>query len=158
MHPASELGLSFQPGVVESGYLSWARLPELLPVSFPGVKTSRDDVVVDIDKERLVSRMEQYFDPELGDAEIRAIMPTAMTSVGGFDARKTRRFLIQRGFKPENIVRIVTGRLTFVGFIGSWRPHYSIGSAKNISRRCLRGTSGSAPDSTIVKTPSISHK
>jgi predicted helicase len=105
LHPALELGFSFQPGAVESGYLSWPLLPELFPVSFPGVKTSRDDVVVDIDKERLVSRMKQYFDDELGDAEVRAIMPTAMTSTAGFDARKTRRHLVQRGFKPENIVR-----------------------------------------------------
>jgi hypothetical protein len=105
LHPPLELGLPFQPAAIESNYLSWPLLPELFPVSFPGVKTSRDDVVVDIDKERLVSRMEQYFDPELGDAEIRAIMPSAMTSVGGFDARKTRRYLVQRGFRPENIVR-----------------------------------------------------
>ena len=105
LHPALELGLPFQPGAVESNYLSWPLLPELFPVSFPGVKTSRDDVVVDVDKERLISRMKQYFDPELGDAEIRAIMPTAMTSTARFDARKTRRYLVQRGFKPENIVR-----------------------------------------------------
>ena len=100
-----ELGLPLQRAAVESNYLSWPLLPELFPVSFPGVKTSRDDVVVDVDKERLVNRMEQYFDPELGESEIRAIMPTAMTSTARFDARKTRRYLLQRGFKPENIVR-----------------------------------------------------
>jgi len=105
LHPALELGLPFQPGVFESGYLSWPLLPELLPVSFPGVKTSRDDVVVDVDKERLVSRMRQYFDPDLGDADIRAIMPTATASTAGFDPKKIRRYLVQRGFKPENIVR-----------------------------------------------------
>ena len=105
LHPALELGLPFQPGAVESNYLSWPLLPELFPVSFPGVKTSRDDVVVDIDKERLLSRMKQYFDPELADSEIRAIMPTAVRSTARFDAKKTRRYLVQRGFKPENIVR-----------------------------------------------------
>ncbi|MGH7935153.1 MAG: type ISP restriction/modification enzyme, partial [Candidatus Binataceae bacterium] len=105
LHPALELGLPFTPALADSDYLSWPRLPELFPVSFPGVKTSRDDVVVDIDKERLIGRMEQYFDRELGDAEVRAIMPAAMTSTARFDARKTRRYLIQRGFKPENIVR-----------------------------------------------------
>jgi hypothetical protein len=105
LHPALELGLPFQPGAVESNYLSWPLLPELFPVSFPGVKTSRDDVVVDVDKDRLINRMKQYFDPQLGDAEIRALMPTAMTSTARFDAKKTRRYLVQRGFKPENIVR-----------------------------------------------------
>ena len=105
LHPALELGLPFQTGAVESNYLSWPLLPELFPVSFPGVKTSRDDVVVDIDKERLISRMKQYFDPELGDAEIRALMPSAMTNTARFDARKTRQYLVKRGFRPENIVR-----------------------------------------------------
>ncbi len=80
-------------------------LPELFPVSFPGVKTSRDDVVVDTDKKRLMSRMKEYFDPEVGDSEIRAIMPTVMVSTARFDARKTRRYLAKRGFKPENVVR-----------------------------------------------------
>jgi hypothetical protein len=103
--PALELGLSFQPGVVASGYLSWPRLPELFPVSFPGVKTSRDDVVVDIDKERLISRMKQYFDPELSDSEVRAIMPSVMTNTSGFDSKKIRRYLVDRGFRPEYIVR-----------------------------------------------------
>ncbi len=105
LHPALELGLPFQPGAVSSGYLSWPLLPELFPVSFPGVKTSRDDVVVDIDKERLINRMTQYFDPELSDADVRALMPSAMTDAARFDAKKTRRYLVQRGFKLENIVR-----------------------------------------------------
>jgi predicted helicase len=95
LHPALELGLPFQPGAVESNYLSWPLLPELFLVSFPGVKTSRDDLVVDIDKERLLSRMEQYFDPELGDAEIRAIMPSAMTSAG---AGRELRHREKKGF------------------------------------------------------------
>ncbi len=100
-----ELGLPFRPSVVSSGYLSWPLLPELFPVSFPGVKTSRDDVVVDIDRERLINRMKQYFDPEISDADIRAIMPTAMTDAAGFDARKARRYLLARGFQPNRVVR-----------------------------------------------------
>jgi hypothetical protein len=105
LHPALELGLSFQPGIIEITYFTWPLLPELFPVSFPGVKTSRDDVVVDVDKARLINRMKQYFDSELSDSDVRAIMPTAMTSTARFDARKTRQFLLHRGFKPENIVR-----------------------------------------------------
>jgi len=103
--PALGLGLPFRPSIVASGYLSWPLLPELFPASFPGVKTSRDEVVVDIDRERLVERMEQYFDPELSDADVRTIMPTAMTDATRFKARETRRYLVRRGFKPEKIVR-----------------------------------------------------
>jgi hypothetical protein len=66
--PPLELGLPFRPSTVAAGYLSWPLLPELFPVSFPGVKTSRDDVVVDIDLERLMDRMENYFDPNLSDS------------------------------------------------------------------------------------------
>ena len=105
LHPTLELGLPFQPSVIETNYLSWPLLPELFPVSFPGVKTSRDEFVVDIDKQRLISRMKQYFDPEIGDTEVRATTPTAMTSAARFDAKKTRQYLVKRGFKPENIVR-----------------------------------------------------
>jgi hypothetical protein len=105
LQPAMELGLSFQPGAVGSGYLAWPRLPDLFPVSFPGVKTSRDDVVVDIDKDRLIERMKKYFDAALSDSEVREVMPTAMTSTARFDAKKTRRYLIERGFNPENVVR-----------------------------------------------------
>ena len=103
--PAIELGLSFQSGAVDSDYLAWPPLPELFPVSFPGVKTSRDDVVVDIDRGRLVNRMAQYFDPEVSDADIRTVMPAAVTSTARFDAKRSRRYLIQRGFYSENIVR-----------------------------------------------------
>jgi hypothetical protein len=105
VRPALELGLSFRPGAVEIGYLSWPLLPELFPVSFPGVKTSRDDVVVDIDRERLIDRMKEYFDPKLSDADIRTIMPGAMAETARFDAKKTRRYLVGRGFKPEKVVR-----------------------------------------------------
>jgi hypothetical protein len=63
LRPALELGLPFRPSAVASDYLSWPALPDLFPVSFPGVKTSRDDVVEDVDRERLIDRMTQYFDP-----------------------------------------------------------------------------------------------
>jgi predicted helicase len=105
LHPALALGLPFRPSVVTSGYLSWPALPDLFPKSFPGVKTSRDEVVVDIDRERLLARMKQYFDADLSDADVRAIIPTAMTNATRFNAREIGRYLLQRGFKPKNIVR-----------------------------------------------------
>ena len=93
--------MPFAPAQTDANYLTWPLLTDLFPVSFPGVKTSRDDLVVDIDKDRLVSRMEQYFDSELSDAEIKAILPTAMTNAAGFDARKTRRYLAQPATAPN---------------------------------------------------------
>jgi hypothetical protein len=102
--PEIALGLPFAPAQVEAAYLSWPLLTELFPTSFPGVKTSRDDVVVDIDKGRLVLRMEQYFDPEISHEEMRQIAPGAMASTARFQAEQTRDYLRKRLFKTEYIV------------------------------------------------------
>ncbi len=104
VRPSMPLGLPFAPSRVEASYLSWPLLPELFPVSFPGVKTSRDDVVVDIDREKLVARMKAYFDPEISSQEMSQISPRAMQDAARFSARETRRYLLKRGFKPEYVV------------------------------------------------------
>lgn len=103
--PALGLGLPFLPAQVEANYLAWPLLPDLFPVSFPGVKTSRDDVVVDIDRDRLVRRMSQYFDPQVSHDEMRRIAPRAMDSTPRFNAETTRDQLRRRGFLPQNIMR-----------------------------------------------------
>jgi len=77
----------------------------MFPVSFPGVKTSRDDVVVDIDKDRLIARMEKYFDPAVSHEQMRDIAPGAMEDSADFQARETRDYLRNRGFLSENVVR-----------------------------------------------------
>ena len=103
--PPLDLGLPFAPAQVTAGYLQWPLLPELFPVSFPGVKTSRDDVVVDVDRGRLVKRMEQYFDLNISHEEMRRISPGAMTSTARFKADPVRDQLRKRGFLPNNIAR-----------------------------------------------------
>ncbi len=69
------------------------------------MKTSRDDVVVDIDRDQLVQRMEDYFDPKLSHEEIRRCTPQAMADTSTFKAEQTREILMKRGFKPEYVVR-----------------------------------------------------
>lgn len=103
--PVLGMGLSMMPGQVTTGYLNWPLLPDLFPASFPGVKTSRDDVVVDIDRDRLVKRMQQYFDPKINHNQMREISPSAMTSTGRFKAEEVRDQLVKREFLPNNIVR-----------------------------------------------------
>ena len=103
--PAPGMGLSFMAGQVASGYLAWPALTDVFPVSFPGVKTSRDDVVVDIDRDRLVKRMKQYFDRMISDEQMRAIASSAMASTKRFQAGTVRRQLLKRGFLSENVVR-----------------------------------------------------
>jgi hypothetical protein len=104
LKPPLELGLPFVPAQVGSGYLAWPLLTDLFPISFPGVKTSRDDVVVDIDRERLIERMKLYFDPEVSHEELRRVCPSAMTSTAGFHAQAVRDRLRERGFLLDNIV------------------------------------------------------
>jgi hypothetical protein len=104
LEPVMELGLPFKPRALVSDYLSWPLLPQLLPVSFPGVKTSRDDVVVDVDRDRLEARMRRYFDPAASDEDIRREIPGAMQSTTRFEAHKVRESLVKRGFLADRIV------------------------------------------------------
>lgn len=103
--PVLEMGLALMPGQMAVNYITWPSLPDLFPVSFPGIKTSRDEVVVDIDRDQLEHRMHQYFDPKINNEELRRIAPAAMTSTDRFKAEATREILIKRGFLPQNIVR-----------------------------------------------------
>jgi len=103
--PILELGLPFRPAEVAEGYLSWPKIPELFPVSFPGVKTSRDDFVVDIDRERLEERIRTYLDPTVRDTEIASRWPSIMVGGSGFDAGVTRRALLVKGFSPEQVIQ-----------------------------------------------------
>ncbi|MEX0814184.1 MAG: type ISP restriction/modification enzyme, partial [Dongiaceae bacterium] len=103
--PPLDLGLPFQPIRATADYLAWPKLPDLFPASFPGVKTSRDEFVVDIDRERLERRLEQYFDSRVGDDEVRSASPVVMNNTARFDAAGTRRRLVERGLLRENILR-----------------------------------------------------
>jgi len=103
--PVLGMGLSFMPGKVASAYFDWPLLPELFPISFPGIQASRDDVVVDIDRDRLVQRMMDYFNPRLTHDEIRRRVPGAMQNTARFDAVATRDYLLKRGLKPEYVIR-----------------------------------------------------
>lgn len=103
--PAMGLGLPFVSSKVGKDYLKWPLLPEILEHSFPGVKTSRDDVVIDIDRRRLVDRMRAYFDPEVSHEEMARLAPGSMERNAGFDAKQVRASLRKRGIREENIVR-----------------------------------------------------
>ena len=103
--PNRALGLPFRPRSVESAYTEWPRLPELFPVSFAGIKTSRDSLVVDIDRDRLEARMARYLGATFTDAEIALEPYGAMDDSGRFDAIATRRALQEKGFRPWQVYR-----------------------------------------------------
>ena len=68
LNPA--LGNPFARRAHSAAYTLWPRLPELFPISFPGIKTSRDPLVVDIDRDRLIDRMTMYLEAEKSNEEI----------------------------------------------------------------------------------------
>jgi hypothetical protein len=103
--PCVEIGLPFKPRVMSAAYLTWSMLPSLFPVSFAGVKTSRDDFLVDIDRDRLLARLQAYFDPAVSHTEIRQLNPGVMEDTARFKGEAVRDTLRKRGFLPKNIVR-----------------------------------------------------
>ncbi len=102
IEPALPLGLPFGQTAVSDEWFHWPSLPELFPASFPGVKTSRDGFLVDVDLERLRERISDYFDLELSHEEIERRYPTVMQSTAQYDARTVRQALLERGGPNED--------------------------------------------------------
>ena len=92
-----QLGLPFKPMAVSAEWFDWPALPELFPVSFPGVTTSRDGFLVDTDLDRLKDRIAAYFNVDLSHDEITRRYPQVMKNTGRFSARVVRDSLMARG-------------------------------------------------------------
>ena len=101
VEPNLRLGLPFKPMAVSEDWFAWPALPDLFPVSFPGVKTSRDGFLVDVDLDRLQARVRDYFDPDVSHEEIARRYPGVMKATAGFNARKVRDALRARGGPNE---------------------------------------------------------
>ena len=101
VEPNLRLGLPFKPMAVSEHWFDWPTLPDLFPVSFPGVKTSRDGFLVDVDLDRLRARVRDYFDPDVSHEEIARRYPAGMKTTAGFNARKVRDALLARGGPSE---------------------------------------------------------
>ena len=102
MSPLLPLGLPFVRTAVSEDWFDWPALPDLFPVSFPGVKTSRDPFLVDVDLDRLKERIADYFNPALSHEEIARRYPAAMNVTERFDARAVREALLARGGPNED--------------------------------------------------------
>ena len=96
------LGLPFKPMAASSDWFNWPSLSDLFPMSFPGVKTSRDGFLVDVDLDRLRERVGDYFDSGLSHDDIARRYPGAMKSTPRFDARAVRDELLGRGGPAES--------------------------------------------------------
>ena len=101
VEPVLPLGLPFVQTAVSDEWFAWPSLPDLFPVSFPGVKTSRDRFLVDTDHDRLRARIADYFDPAWSHEDIARRYPGAMKTTARFDARAVRDALLKRGGPDE---------------------------------------------------------
>lgn len=103
--PAIAIGLPLKPRKFNVDYSDHPLLPELFPTFFPGIKTSRDDVVTDIDKQTLVDRIEKYFDFSISHEEMSRIAPSSMKIETRTKAEAIRDQLRKRGFLQDNIIK-----------------------------------------------------
>ena len=107
--PLLSLGLPFADLAVSGGWQDWPALPDLFPMSFPGVQTKRDTFLVDVDPDRLKARIAEYFNADFSHEEIARRYPVAMKSSSGFtvpDARAVRDALLKRGGpNPDGFTR-----------------------------------------------------
>ena len=100
IEPVMPLGLPFAAVSVSRNWHDWPSLPDLFPTSFPGVKTSRDAFLIDIDLDRLKERVGDYFNSELSHEEIARGYPSVMNSSARFNSRAVRDSLLKRD-KPD---------------------------------------------------------
>ena len=109
IQPPLSLGLAFKPVVVSKGWSDWSSLPDLFPTSFPGIHTGRDRFLVDTDRDRLATRIADYFNADLSHDEIARRHPAAMRNSSAFkvrDAREVRdAFLVRGGPNAAGFVR-----------------------------------------------------
>jgi hypothetical protein len=106
LKPPLALGLSFMPGIVSTDYLKWPLLPDLFLETSPGVNTSRDLDLIQIDLSKLKSRMESYFDEKIENEDVRRIVPSLMKSAGRFDAIATRKVLLKYGLNSGYFIQL----------------------------------------------------
>jgi len=103
--PQIGLGLPFAEPDVDARYGQWSLLPELFPVYFNGVKTSRDLDLVAIDRDRLEAVLGAYFDERVSDSQVSAMAPGLMLPTTRFDPHRTRKTLLGLGKDSGRVVR-----------------------------------------------------
>ncbi len=105
LKPALKFGLPFIPIGVREDYENWQLLPELLGTSFPGVKTSRDDSLIDVARGALEERMQRYFNPKVSFSSLDGRLAGLKDDSGRFDAKKVRGDLQNHGIESGRFFR-----------------------------------------------------
>jgi len=103
VEPNIALGYPFRPLDTDANYLNWPTLPDLFCFYSPGVETGRDQVLVEIDQEKLEQRMKRYFNSDVSNEEIAETFPRLMQNTHDFNAVGVRDYLLKNKFKPNNL-------------------------------------------------------
>ena len=88
-----------------NGYSEWPRLTDIFVDSHPGIQTSRDELLVHVDRAALVARMERYFDATIADERIAEECPPAMREGKRFAAHRVRAQLLERGMLADSFFK-----------------------------------------------------
>jgi len=106
LSPAKALGNPFARRTYSAAYTGWPRLPELLPHSSPGIQTGRDNLLTDIERERLERRMSDYLDRAVSDEDVEILAPGTMSDSNRFHAKEVREGLQAKGFRPWQVFQL----------------------------------------------------
>jgi Type ISP C-terminal specificity domain/N-6 DNA Methylase len=101
---APALGNPFAHRIHSLAYTSWPLFPELMPTSFPGVQTGRDDLVADIARDTLEIRMQKYLNETVSHTEMESLVPGTMIETNIFQAAAVRLSLQRRGYRPWQLL------------------------------------------------------
>ncbi len=97
IEPVLPLGLPFMRTRMSADWFDWPALPDLFPKSFPGVKTSRDGFLVDIDLDRLKGRIGDYFDKSLSHKGIDPALSGGDEDHGAVRRPQSARYAVRTG-------------------------------------------------------------
>ncbi len=106
-NPEKSNRFSFRPSSVAPHYLEWPRLVEIASrPPFAGMSEDRRKALIGIDRSAIQARMRMYFDSNIDWETLDALGTCLTTDVPRFDARKTRRLLLQKeAYDEANMIR-----------------------------------------------------
>jgi len=98
---------SFRPTKVGGDFRAWPTLPQLAAIPpVNGLMEKRGGALIDIERSKLKSRMEAYFDPSVSWEAFKLTGNPLRNDAARYDPEKTRKRLIHdEGFRSEQIVR-----------------------------------------------------
>ncbi len=70
---APQYGFAPKDETLEKQYLKGICVTDFMNIGVTGIQTSRDDLVVDVDRQALLGRISRFADPQLTDLEVRDI-------------------------------------------------------------------------------------